>query len=92
LERQRSGRPRDSQFDDSASRLSSVDYGAELEDLEREAIEEIAAVARRYVTRLPMDSRLRETLISVSDLASVFRLQRLEAEPDPVTDSPASTR
>jgi hypothetical protein len=58
----------------------------ELAALEREAIEELAASARRQVQRLPMESRWRDFFIDVSDLAAVFRLQELELRLGPEDD------
>ena len=62
----------------------------EIQDLEREAVEDLAATALRHVKRLPPSSRWRDPLIQVADLGSVFRLQAVPELRDLGDDMPVS--
>lgn len=59
---------------------------AELDAMEREAIEALAGCARKWIKKMPPGSRLRDWLIQMADLDSVYRLEAFEARLD--RDSP----
>jgi hypothetical protein len=51
----------------------------EIAMIEREAVKQLAATAREYVTKLPSTSRWRDPLISISDLNAVERQEAAAA-------------